>query len=67
MQKTLTDGLQSAASLESDNLVFTKSTDKITIKDGSGNENIEISYFDIKTKNEIIHVIKSVLIPNTEN
>ena len=52
-KKTLTDGLQSAASLEGDNLVFTKSTDKITIKDGSGNENIEILYFDIKTKNGI--------------
>ncbi|WP_308992460.1 fasciclin domain-containing protein [Mariniflexile litorale] len=66
-KKTLTDGLQSAKSLEGDNLVFTKLNDKITIKDGSGNESIKILIFDIKTRNGIIHCIESVLIPNTEN
>lgn len=66
-KKSLTDGLQSAKSLEGDNLVFTKQTDNITIKDGLGNENIKILIFDIKTRNGIIHSIESVLIPNTQN
>lgn len=66
-KKSLTDGLQSAKSLEGDILVFTKQTDNITIKDGLGNENIKILIFDIKTRNGIIHSIDSVLMPNTEN
>lgn len=64
----ITDG-DAVETLEGDDLIFTESEDEdsFMITDGIGNEEIEVLYYDIKTHNGIIHVIKSVLIPNTEN
>src|SRR5690606_15263263 len=66
-REDLENDVEGLETWEGDDLVFIQSDDEITITDGSGNGYITIATFDIKTQNGIIHVIKSVLIPNTEN
>lgn len=66
LKEDLDDGLENVETLEGDSLSFTESDGDFMITDGSGNEDIKILLFDIKTQNGIIHTIGSVLIPNTE-
>src|SRR5690606_34074580 len=61
------DGLENTETMEGDSLMFTESDGNFTITDGSGSEGIKILSFDIKTRNGIIHVIDSVLMPNAED
>lgn len=66
-KEDIEDGLESTETWEGDSLLFTESEDNFTITDGSGNENIKILTFDIKTRNGIIHIIESVLMPDTDD
>lgn len=62
-KKDLEGSLDTVKTWEGADLKFTKTNNKITIKDGAGNENHNIAQFDIKTQNGIIHVVESILQP----
>lgn len=66
-KEDLEDDVESLETWEGDDLTFSESDDEITITDGSGNGDITIVTFDIKTQNGIIHGLGSVLIPDMEN
>ena len=60
----LTDGI-SPATLEGDNITINFPGPVIT--DGSGNSGIAIIVVDVQANNGVIHVVNSVLLPDTNN
>lgn len=65
----LTDGI-SPATLEGDTITINlpgNDGNPAKITDGAGNTDIDITAVDVQTNNGVIHVVETVLLPNTMN
>ncbi len=58
---------ETATTLEGDDILFLDIDGNLTITDGSGNDGTAIPVTNIQASNGVIHLIDSVLLPNTEN
>ncbi|MGB5821171.1 MAG: fasciclin domain-containing protein [Saonia sp.] len=67
LASSITDGLESPATLEGDTLSFNIFGSSIGIVDGAGNTDANIQVANIQGSNGVIHVITRVLIPDTTN
>ncbi len=61
------DGGQTVMSLEGDDLLFANIGGALELTDGSGNAGIEIAVTNIQASNGVIHLIDTVLLPDTSN
>lgn len=61
------DGGQTVMSLEGDDLLFTNIGGALELTDGNGNAGIQIAVTNIQASNGVIHLIDTVLLPNTTN
>ncbi len=61
------DGGQTVMSLEGDELLFANMGGELELTDGSGNAGIKIAVTDIQASNGVIHLVDTVLLPDTTN
>ena len=67
VSSAITNELVSPATLEGDTLTFFVVGEVINIQDGAGNNGIQVAVANIQASNGVIHVIQSVLLPDTTN